>query len=150
MSFYLDIPNSVFICLASMLAICTAGSAYMSRSKRKAIQRRAQLTLKHNAIELQSGEIFAGSFSSESRLLVDREELRKVVHAVASRQSYTRGRFASLREAAHVRIYPGASGITDLEIEAVYQTLMEEFIDVEIVVAEAADDVHSTDSAVMV
>lgn len=150
MSFYLDIPNSVFICLASMIAILTAGSVYLSRSKRKAIQSRAKLTLKHNAIEVEGAEIFAGSFSSDSRLLVDREELRKVVQAVAGRQSYTRGRFASLREAAYVRIYPGATGVTDLEVEAVYQTLMEEFIDVEIEVAEAAQDVHSIESAVRV
>lgn len=146
MDYLIDFPTFGYV----LLAICGAGCAFLTCTKRRAIQGRARLTLKRNVIEVEGGEIFAGSFSSESRLVVNREELRKVVHAVAGRRSHTRGRFASLREAAHVRICPGASGVTDLELEAVYQTLIEEFIDVEMEVAESPDDERSMDSTVRV
>lgn len=101
-------------------------------SKRKAIRNRLHLNIRPNVIEIEGGEKFRGEFSSETRLLISTDAFRTALESVVLRDSYTRGRFVFAREAAYVRIWPGAIGISDLEADAIHMALAEEFVELEV------------------
>ncbi|MGO3543711.1 hypothetical protein ACTXN4_09635 [Pseudomonas helleri] len=129
-------------------ASCVVIGAWFVWTKRKAVRNRVYLHVKPNIIEVESAELFSGEFSSETRFLVSTEAFQKTLQAVVVRESYTQGRFMFPRESAYVRIWPGALGVTELELEAIEQALTEEFIELEIEVMERTPGHGSHDTAI--
>lgn len=129
-------------------ASCVVIGAWLVWTKRKAVRNRVYLHVKPNIIEVESAELFSGEFSSETRFLVSTEAFQKTLQAVVVRKSYTQGRFMFPRESAYVRIWPGALGVTELELEAIEQALTEEFIELEIEVMESTPGQGSQDTAI--
>lgn len=127
---------------------CVATGAWLFWLKRKVVQNRVYLHVKPNIIEIESAEIFNGEFSSETRFLVSTEAFQKTLRDVAGRESHTKGRFMSPRESAYVRIWPGALGITELELEAIEQALAEEFIELEVMVMMSHSGQDSQETAI--
>jgi hypothetical protein len=117
-------------------------------SNRKAARNRLYLNVKPNVIEIEGAEYFSGEFSSGSRFLINSEAFQKTLVALVLRKSYTRGRFVFAREAAYVRIWPGTVGVTELEIEAIYKLLADEFIELEVEVVENTDAQLTHETAV--
>lgn len=117
-------------------------------SKRKAIRNRLHLNIRPNVIEIEGGEKFRGEFSSETRLLISTDAFRTALESVVLRDSYTRGRFVFAREAAYVRIWPGAIGISDLEADAIHMALAEEFVELEVEVLRDGEGQHPHATAV--
>lgn len=127
---------------------CVAAGAWILWLKRQVVQNRVYLHVKPNTIEIESAEVFKGDFSSKNRFLVSTEAFQKTLRAVAGRESHTKGRFMSLRESAYVRIWPGALGITELELEAIEQALAVEFIELEVMVMMSHSGQDSQETAI--
>lgn len=142
------IPKEFFWPVTICNASCMAGCAWLILLPRKAVRNRVYLNVKPNVIEVEGAEHFSGEFSTDSRFLVSSDAFRKTLVAVILRESYTRGRFKFLREAAYVRIWPGVIGITDLEVEAINKTLAEEFVEFEVEIVKDADAQHAYATAV--
>jgi hypothetical protein len=68
--------------------------------------------------------------------LTSAKAFRKTLQEVVVRKSYSRDRIIFARESAYVRIWPGVLGITDLELEAIEQSLTDEFLELEIEVMQ--------------
>lgn len=136
------VPEDMFWSVTLFTGSCISISVWLALSNRKAIQNRLYLNIRPNVVEIEGAESFSGDYSSESRFLISTEAFRKTLESVVLRKSYTHGRFMFPREAAYVRIWPGAVGITDLETEAICKTLEEEFIAlvVEVVDEDDGDD----------
>lgn len=120
-----------------LTASCAVIAALLVWTGRRAVRNRVYLHVKPNKIEVESAELFSGDFSSSTRFIVSAEAFQKTLQSVTERKSYTQGRFMSPRESAYVRIWPGDLGITELELDAIEQVLVKEFIELEI---EVMDD----------
>lgn len=129
-------------------ASCVAIAAWLVWGNRRAVRNRVYLHVKPNTIEVESAELFAGEFSSETRFVVSSVAFQKTLQAVVVRKSYTQGRFMFPRESAYVRIWPGALGVTELELETIAQALTEEFIELEIEVMNSTTVQGLQDTAI--
>jgi hypothetical protein len=142
------VPKEIFwpvtVCTASCMAICT----WLILFTRKAVRNRVYLNVKPNVIEIEGAEHFSGKFSSDLRFIISSDAFQKTLVDVVLRESYTRGRFMFPREAAYVRIWPGVTGITDLEVEAINKALAEEFVEFEVEIVKDADAQHAYATAV--
>lgn len=132
--------------LGFFTVVCWGAGASLIRFHRKAVSERVYLDVKLNVIEVADGEHFTAPFSSNSRFLADVDQFEKVVRAAANRRTHMRDRFMASRQSAHVRLWTGDLGITQLEYEAIAGVLEGEFIDPEIDVVEGSvlGDAHQT------
>lgn len=94
------------------------------------------MDVRPNEIRVVGGEIFSFGYSAFGRFVTDAEMLDKVFFEVSSRMSAGGGRFIALKEKAHVRIWPGAAGITPLELKAVERAVHLHFMEPELEVME--------------
>lgn len=128
------------------IVICLAVALLFSWGRKKALSNRLHLDMRLNTIATADGEVFTGAFSSDTRFLADLEELQNVIRAVAGRESHSQGRSIMWREAALVRIWPGSSGLTPLELDVVTQSLADEFAELEVLVMDATAE-HTNQGA---
>lgn len=77
------------------------------------------LDVRPNEIGVEGEGTFAFAFSAHGRFVTDVELLEKAFDSVAGRLGASGGKFMYLKETPHVRIWPGESGITKLELDAV-------------------------------
>jgi hypothetical protein len=131
------VPKSSQHAALLMLAICLAVALLFSWGRKKALSNRLHLDMRLNTVATADGEVFTGAFSSDTRFLADLEALHNVIRAVAGRESHTQGRSIMWREAALVRIWPGPSGLTPLELDVVTQALADEFAELEVLVMDS-------------
>ncbi|ORE47667.1 hypothetical protein BKN49_05575 [Pseudomonas aeruginosa] len=128
--FYGEGLDSWSLFLFIVLPVLGWGMAvYLYFWNRKLISQRVYLELKPNKIETSNGEVFHNGFSSADRLVADTRKLNDCIVAVATRRSHAGDRLFFARESAHVRIWPDGKGISELELHAIQDSFMSEFID---------------------
>ncbi|VVN26628.1 hypothetical protein PS623_04567 [Pseudomonas fluorescens] len=142
------VPEGNLRAAVLVTASCVVIGAWVIWMKRKAVRNRVYLHVKPNIIEVENAELFSGDFSSETHFLISTEAFQKTLQAVVVRKSYTQGRFMFARESAYVRVWPGALGLTELELEAIEKAMAEEFIELEIEVMESTPGQGSQDTAI--
>lgn len=94
------------------------------------------LDVRPNEITVVGEQDFQFGYSAHGRFVADGELLEKAFDSVAGRLSLNRGKFMSLKETPLVRIWPGESGITQLELDAICHAVHAHFIEPEFEVME--------------
>ncbi|NVL49889.1 hypothetical protein F2S72_09065 [Pseudomonas syringae pv. actinidiae] len=119
-----------------MLPIASVAiAAAIYTTSHRAADMRVELDVRPNEISVQGGKVFPSAFSQNGRFVVDTALLDGACSEVAAR-SDTKGKLLALKETAHVRIWPGETGITPLELEAVTYAFSLHFVNTQFEVME--------------
>lgn len=118
--------------------------------KSKVVSERVHIDVKPNVIEVADGERFTAPFSKGGRFLSSPGEFSSALLEAANRKSHMGTRFAASRESAHVRLWPGELGISELELQALTQMLEAEFIEPTIEVIDTTIAECTRDAAIRV
>ncbi|HDS1721707.1 hypothetical protein NPS53_09355 [Pseudomonas putida] len=101
-----------------------------------ATQKTVVLDVSPNQIRVQNGPVYDFNYSAHGRFVTDAESLDKAFFSVSSRPCAGGGKILALKETAHVRIWPGDTGITELELDALANTVRLHFLEPEFEVME--------------
>ncbi|MGF6281825.1 hypothetical protein ABH908_000142 [Pseudomonas frederiksbergensis] len=132
------VDNSTLYKVAGITVVLWSLAAYAIFWKRKTISERVHIDVKPNVIEVADGERFTAQFSTGGRFLSSPEQFSSALRDAANRKSHMANRSVAHRESAHVRLWPGELGISELELDAFTQLLEIEFVDPTIEVIDPA------------
>lgn len=97
---------------------------------------RVELHVFPNAIGIKGEQPTPFDFSGYGRFVLDKAQLGRAFHAMADTLDGPGAKVIVLRRSALVRIYPGNIGITNVEMDAVFQAAATVFKDLEVSVED--------------
>jgi hypothetical protein len=143
------VPTQYAVLTVVMAVLGWGGAVLEARATKKRISEQVYIDIHPNLIESSDGARATGNFSSESHFVANLDKLQAALEQISNRTFENSNRIVALKEAAYIRLRPGAMTISQLELQAINDLANSLFIETTVVIVdECAPQLHDQSQGV--